>query len=729
MVVGWVVLSLGATGAVAQGQSTVGSEISRSAEPAAASSATQSVIAQAEPEPALRFPLPQSPGTPEPLPEGTIETPSTQPNPVETPVESDDAPDAESGEGSEATESPAPAEDTVPGTPGPADTAPPPDAETAPTPTTPPAAEQPPEPQVLVSEVVVEGAEGDLQTTVYSAISTRPGRTTTRSQLQQDINAIFATGFFSNVRAEPSDTPLGVRVTFLVEPNPVLRSVQVAGNQVLTQETVDEIFGDQYGQILNLRELQSGIEAINKFYQDSGYVLGQVVGTPQVDVDGTVTLQVAEGVVEDIGVRYLNKENEPTKGKTREFIITRELRLQPGDVLNRDALQRDLRRVFDLGLFEDVQVSLEPGEDPRKVIVTLNVKERNTGSFSAGAGFSSASGLFGTASYTESNFGGNNQDLSAQIQLGTRELLFDIGFTDPWIATDPYRTSYSVNVFNRLTRPYVFEGGPIEVDLPNGDSPRINRLGTSINFTRPLTLNPDKIPRALTASVGLQYQLVSARDGDFRVTPRDALGNPLTFSPSGQDDLLTLQVGLARDLRNDPIAPTSGSLWRVGLEQSVPVGSGNILLNRIRGSYSYFVPVNLLRFSSGAQALAFNVQAGTVFGDLPPYEAFTLGGSNSIRGYGEGDLGSGRSFVQATAEYRFPLFNIIGGALFFDIGSTLGTQDAVLGAPGIVRGKPGFGFGYGAGVRVRTPLGNVRIDYGINDDGDNRFHFGIGERF
>jgi outer membrane protein insertion porin family len=152
-------------------------------------------------------------------------------------------------------------------------------------------------------------------------------------------------------------------------------------------------------------------------------------------------------------------------------------------------------------------------------------------------------------------------------------------------------------------------------------------------------------------------------------------------------------------------------------------------MTRVRGSYSYFVPVKLLKIGKGPQTLAFNIQAGTILGDAPPYEAFTLGGSNSVRGYEEGALGTGKSFVQGTAEYRFPLFNIVGGALFVDAATLFGTQDDVIGQPGAVRGKPGQGFGYGAGVRVNTPLGNVRIDYGFNDQGNSQLSFGIGERF
>lgn len=123
------------------------------------------------------------------------------------------------------------------------------------------------------------------------------------------------------------------------------------------------------------------------------------------------------------------------------------------------------------------------------------------------------------------------------------------------------------------------------------------------------------------------------------------------------------------------------------------------------------------------------MQAGTVIGDLPPYEAFSIGGTNSVRGYDDGQVGSGRSFVQATAEYRFPIFSVVGGTLFVDVGSDLGTTGNVPGRPGELLGKPGTGFGYGVGVRVQSPLGPLRIDYGFNDEGDSRLHFGIGERF
>jgi outer membrane protein insertion porin family len=695
---------------------------------------------QATPDQIQLTPRPASPPptlqVPEELkPEPT--SPTTPPQPTPTP------------------EQPVPAEPPSEEKPAPTEQPTPTPEQPVPTPPAEETKEPEPEPRVLVAEVEVRGVEGPIQEEVYKVIRTQPGRTTTRSQLQEDINAIFATGYFSNVRAVPEDTPLGVRVTFEVALNPVLQKVQVEGTTVLPPSVVEDAFKDQYGSVLNLVQLQEGIKQVNKWYQDNGYVLAQVVDAPRVSPDGVVTLEVAEGVVEDIQVRFVNKEGEdkdakgnPIRGKTRPFIITREFQTKPGDVFNRAQVERDLQRVFGLGIFEDVKLSLQPGaQDPRKVVVVANVAERNTGSIAAGAGISSASGLFGTVSFQQQNFGGNNQKLGAEVQIGQRELLFDLSFTDPWIGGDPFRTSYTLNLFRRRTISLIFDGGDPEVRLPadrdgDRDRPRVVRTGGGISFSRPLNGNPYQRAE-WSASLGLQYQRVKITDSEGDISPRDELGNCLSFPSSrcrGKNDLFSVQFGIVRDLRDDPLRPTRGSIFRAGTEQWLPLGLGSVFGNRVRAGYSFYIPTQFVKFTQGCrgknptgaqcpQALAFNIQAGTVIGDLPPYEAFALGGSNSVRGYDEGDLAAARSYLQATVEYRFPIFSIISGALFVDAATDFGSQDNVPGNPGGVRNKPGSGIGYGAGVRVQSPLGPIRIDFGINDQGDTRFHFGIGERF
>ena len=600
--------------------------------------------------------------------------------------------------------------------------------------------------QVLVSEVVIRGVEGELQKEISKIIQVQAGKNTTRFQLQQDINAIFATGYLKNVQVIPEDTPVGVRVTFVVEPNPVLRKVKVKGSSVLSQKVINQSFSQQYGKILNLQEFQAGVKRLNQWYQDNGYVLAQAIDSPNITSDGTVTLEVAEGVVEDIQVQFVNEEGEekdaegkPIKGRTQKYIITREMQLKPGTVFKREVAQKDLQRIAGLGIFKDLNFKFNPGKDPRKVILVVNVREAKNISLTPTGGLSSRSGLFASGNFQAQNINGRNQKFGTNVEVSQRDLTFDVNFSDPWIAGDPYRTSYKVGGFRKRSFSQIFDGGETDVELPNGDKPRVFRTGGNIIFRRPLSKDVFEKPEWV-ASVGLKYQKVAIRDSDGNLNPKDELGNELSFSGDGQDDLFTIPLGLVRDKRNNALRPTKGSFLSLSSEQSIPIGDGNILSNKLRGNYSFYVPTHLTNFTKGCrqsnskvdkcpQAFAFNLQAGTVLGDLPPYEAFSLGGMNSVRGFAQGDLGSARSFVQASAEYRFPVLSFLSGTVFFDAATDLGSGSSVIGNPAGARDKPGSGFGYGAGIRIQSPLGPIRLDYGLNNDGESRVQFGLGERF
>jgi outer membrane protein insertion porin family len=598
---------------------------------------------------------------------------------------------------------------------------------------------------VIVTEIAVQATTGDLtpelQARVLAAITSKVGQPTTSEQLQQDVNAIQALGAFQSVRVEPRQSGQGVKLTYVVAPFGVVRQVTIktlpnGSSSVLSQADIDSIFGSSYGSNLNAASLQENVKKLNQLYVGRGYELAQIVNVEDIDANGRLVLVIAEGVIEDIKVRYLNRERQPVddkgqpvRGAVREYIITREAELKPGKVYNRKTLDQDLLRIYRLGLFEDLGLTRSPGkEDPSKVILQIDVIERKTGSVVAGGGVSSANGLFGSLSYQEQNLGGNSQKFGGEIQLGTRELLFDVNFTDPWIAGDPNRTSYNVNLFQRRSTSLIFDGGPNRVFLANGDVPRVVRTGGGITFTRPLNGDPYN-DSAWRASAGVQYQRVATQDASGIGRANDAQNKPLTFSGTGQDDLLLVQLGLSQDLRNNFVDPTQGSVFRVGVDQSVPVGLGNILMTRLRTSYTQYVPVSFLNFDKGSQAFVFNVQGGTVLGDIPPYEAFSLGGVSSVRGFDDGALGSGKSYITASAEYRFPLISIVGGTLFADYGTDLGTGFKVPGDPAGTRGKPGNGFGYGAGVRINSPIGPLRLDFGLNNRGDSRIQFGIGERF
>ncbi|MEG4241920.1 BamA/TamA family outer membrane protein [Microcoleus sp. MON2_D6] len=447
----------------------------------------------------------------------------------------------------------------------------------------------------------------------------------------------------------------------------------------------------------------------------------QLGGTLQISQAGN-----AEGVyVAEVKIRFVNSRGEAVdrkgnriEGRISEDFIRGELKLKAGDNYSREVVRSDLQQLQQLGLFEKVTVSIE--EVGTDVNVIYNVQERSARSFSVSASLSDDVGVAVPLSYTDRTFGTNPQRLAVELEPSLRGIQYDVQFVSPYVAAED-RLGYSVRAFGDRRISEIFNK---DIDLPNGNRVREIRVGGNLRFTRPLG--------DWQSTLGLNYTNISTRDRNLNIARRDELGNPLTFSGSGVDELYTVSFGAMLDRRDNPFNPTSGSILSLSTEQSIPLGRGNIVSNRLLANYIHYVPVTLLGISESEalpEMLAFNLQAGTVIGDLPPTEAFRLGGRNSVRGYDSGDIGSGRSYFLASGEYRFPVGRDVGGVIFADFASDLGTGDSVLGKPAVVRDKPGTGAGVGLGVRVRSSFGLIRLDMAVSDSGDLKLILGTKQRF
>jgi outer membrane protein insertion porin family len=444
-------------------------------------------------------------------------------------------------------------------------------------------------------------------------------------------------------------------------------------------------------------------------------------GTLQISQAGN-----AEGVyVAEVKIRFVNsrgeavdKKGNPVEGRISEDFIRGELKLKPGDNYSQSVVRSDLQQLQQLGLFDKVTVSIE--EVGTDINVIYNVQERSARSFGVSASLSDDIGVAVPLSYTDRTFARNPQRLAVELQPSLRGIQYDVQFVSPYVAAED-RLGYSVRAFSDRRISEIFNQ---DIDLPNGNRVREIRRGGNLRFTRPLG--------DWQSTLGLNYTNISTRDRNLNIARRDELGNPLTFSGTGVDELYTVSFGAMLDRRDNPFNPTSGSILSLSTEQSIPLGRGNIVSNRLLANYIQYVPVTLLGLSESEalpEMLAFNLQAGTVIGDLPPTEAFRLGGRNSVRSYDSGDIGSGRSYFLASGEYRFPVGRDVGGVIFVDFASDLGTGDSVLGKPAVVRDKPGTGAGVGVGVRVRSRFGLIRLDMGVSDAGEIKFVLGTRQRF
>ena len=652
------------------------------------------------------------------------------------------------------------------------------------------------EPKVLIAEVAIEGLQDHpererLELAAYAAMAATPGSRVTRNELQTDLSAIYASGWFSDVRIQPVDGPLGVRLVVVVVANPVLQQVKLdPADLKLPEQVVKDTFAADYGKTLNLNTLQTRMQELQRWYADQGYSLARITGPSRVSPEGVVELLVRQGTVEGVEVQFLNKEGsatndkgEPIRGKTKPWVVTREVSLRPGQVFNRRELEEDIKRIYGTGLFSDVKVTLKPvPAEPGKVVIVLGIVEQSSGSLSGGLGYSQSQGVFGQIQLQDSNLFGRAWDLGTNISYGQYGGLGDITFTDPWIKDNKYRTSFRARLFFSREVPQLFQNennsftyelqnfdgsdfdvvtsrtvinNGTEAVTTNFDTVAIQRIGANIQFVRPLNGgNPyKKAPWNLILSFGGQevtpmdfsgskysYGVVGATTSPDIVPSNQVIC--LAFNCASENQLVSFRVGATYSTLNDPRNPTKGNFLSIGTEQFISVGENSPTFNRVRGSFTHYIPVEWLKIFKGCrpkpgetkdckQALAFQVSAGSLVGsDIPPYEAFCLGGGNSVRGYYDCDLGVGKSFAEATIEYRFPIFSIISGEIFFDAGTTFGSQADIPGNPGGLLGKKGEGYSPGVGLIVTTPVGPLRLEVATQDfSSDWRFNLGVGWKF
>ncbi|MBW4669521.1 MAG: BamA/TamA family outer membrane protein [Cyanomargarita calcarea GSE-NOS-MK-12-04C] len=597
-------------------------------------------------------------------------------------------------------------------------TSPSPQPQRGPLAPTPPTAS--PDLVVTATDIQITGATPELQQIIRSTIKTAAGGDVSQGQLQKDVAAILDTGLFASALVNSRTTPAGLSITYQVQPI-VVRSLQLSGAKALTYQVALKSFQPLVGTPISPNALKQAVQQVNKWYSENGYSLARVISIKP-NREGILTMDVAEGLVGDIKFRFVNEDNQtvdskgkPVAGRTKPDFIRQQLKLKPGEVFKEDVVRQDVMRMYALGLFESVNVALEG--DASKTDIVYELKETGARSFNVGGNYNADQGILGTFDYRDQNVGGTNDTLGVNFQVGRRDFLFNSSLVSPYRTTDPNRLGYRLNAFRKRGLSETFDD---QVKLANSDRVREGQIGASVSFQRPID--------GWDTSLGFNYTRTSIRDAKGKITPTDEKGNQLSLSSTGIDDMATVSFTATKDQRDNVMNPTKGSVLSLSTEQSVPFGLSGVSMNRLKANYTQYVPVKLYN-SKNSQVFALNVQAGTVLGDLAPYETFNLGGPNSVRGYNSGDVGSGRTYVLASAEYRFPILQALGGVLFADYASDLGSGDTVLGNPAGVRGKPGTGFGYGAGVRFDSPLGLIRADYGINDQGESQVHFGIGQRF
>lgn len=307
------------------------------------------------------------------------------------------------------------------------------------------------------------GVDGELRDVVRAALLTRPNFAYTVKEVQEDVQRVFDTGYFSSCRPRAEDTRDGVRLTVEVTPNPELRGVVARGAAALPQAEMQRAFHGLRGKTLNFNDLAAAVARLNRWYEEQG-VLGQVVDV-ELGAGDVAQVKLAEAVVNRIALRFVDSKTGEAReeGRTRPEVVLRQLTTRPGQVYSLHRAKADIEAVYSMGLFEDVGIRPQPAEgstvEAPRVDLTLELKERKkTGGLAAGGGISAAGsadnslpGFIGTLSYSQRNLFGLGQRLVASAEVGQLDSTFRVAHTDPWVRGDPYRTSRTISAQNTKT--------------------------------------------------------------------------------------------------------------------------------------------------------------------------------------------------------------------------------------------------------------------------------------
>lgn len=562
----------------------------------------------------------------------------------------------------------------------------------------------------LITKISVTGNKVTKAEDIEAVITTKPGMELTQEGLAKDLHAIYGLGWYYDLQPEFIKVPEGVQLVYHVLENPVYKKLEVEGNTKISDSEIEKILDLPKDEIINIKDVNIKVQRLEAEYNKQGYILARVADIRMLP-DGTLLLLVNEGIVEDFKVKG--------NVKTKDYVITREMKLKKGEPFNAKDARRSMQRIYNLGYFEDVNIKLNPGQEPNGVEIEITVVEMNTGTFGIGTGYSNADGFIGMVSVGDRNFRGTGDSVNVRWEFGGEdEKNYEFTYVKPWI--DDKETKATLMLYD-VTNEYA------DYDIDAHEIARYDkkRRGQELTFSRRtdnefisnyVTLkNRDDIYKGMADGYeGDRDQYYEDKFNDSPYYEEDWMPHD-GKSRQKENFGVTRSITLGRvfDSRDNIYDPHEGK--RIGYSVEWAGLGGDFDFTKLTADWRYYYR------AGGESVWALNLGAGWADGDMPLSQRFSMGGSDTLRGY-EDDQFRGNSMLKATLEYRFPIIKKVQGVLFTDNGYAWDKRHEDEFDLGLIKNS------VGAGLRINSPLGPVKLDYGWGDDG-GMFHFSFGGQF
>ena len=579
---------------------------------------------------------------------------------------------------------------------------------------------------IVISSVKFTGNSRVTTAELLDITQLKAGEYFSRSRVEDAQRRLLATGKFSEVRPDAQVSNGKMALSFEVAENPIVKSIVITGNHTIPTSTIMSALTTKPGSVQNYNNLREDRDKILGLYQAQGYTLVNITDM-STDENGTLHISIVEGIVRKIEVKKMvtkQKGNRRTPNddvlKTKDYVIDREIEIQPGKIFNVKEYDATVDNLMRLGIFKNVKYEARsiPG-DPEGIDLILLIDEDRTAELQGGVAYGSETGFLGTLSLKDSNWRGKNQELGFTFEKSNKDYTsFSLDFFDPWIRnTDRvswgwglYKTSY-------------------------GDSDSIlfhdiDTLGFKVNIGKGFS-------KYFRLSLGAKVEYIKEKHENGKL--QKAPNGRWYYNDSGSwreiegvDDkyvLWSIYPYISYDTRNNYLNPTSGTYGKLQVEAGHAGGykAGNF------GN----VTLELRKYHRGLfknNTFAYKVVGGVASDSTKESQKFWVGGGNSLRGY-DGGFFKGSQKLVVTIENRTQLNDIVGFVVFADAGRAWKQNGR---DPSYTRDNKDFGHNIGTtagvGLRLNTPIGPLRFDFGwpvgnkMDDDG-MKFYFNMGQSF
>lgn len=567
-----------------------------------------------------------------------------------------------------------------------------------------------------IGEINITGNKNISSTAIRAIIRQKVGDDYNPNSAEADRQAIQDMGYFGAVteHAAAGANAGDVVVTYTMIENPRVTRIVFTGNTVEPTSKLSAVVMTKPGQVLDTNTLAQDTQNIIAVYSQDGY---RASISEDINLDyttGVLTLPIIEAKVSSLTITG-NKRTKP-------YVILRELKTRVGSPYNEISLRRDLTRLNNLGLFDSVGPVDVNTPDVGLVALSIPVKEKQTGQVSVSVGYSTQEKLIGTATLSDSNFRGRGETASVMWQVAgvDGQASAEVGFGDPFI--DKRHDGFNIDLYNRAV--FRFSSSFIDTSTSGSTDQYYERhIGGTLTLSRPVSD---------TSTLFLTGRTETVRSNNVSLPIEDSFIRQ-------DDDVSGLGARYVNNTRDNEFSPAAGGYYSISAEGVTSTDStqGNAPTPLTPGSHEFpKFGIDLRRyislqgprrksFNEPKRVLALRLLGGITSAQIPFSEEYFLGGADSLRGY-EDDRFWGNKLLLLNSEVRIPLGSSLTGVVFGDVGDAWGSIYQGLGLQQHTQFQPQPAVG--VGVRVTTPIGPIRIDYGVGRDG-GRTDFSIGQSF